>query len=127
MAHSTIRFAAGAGVVAASLLIVGPNPADAVADEDGSSSQERLRPRFGEMTTKPRQQRRCGSRNRRSTVQMNLGTGGSDLEDVALADSFAPDGQVALRSAAVAEAARGRQRIGAPLAAVRVRTTRASP
>ena len=28
--HSTIRFAAGAGVFAASLLIVGPNPAQAV-------------------------------------------------------------------------------------------------
>ena len=36
MAHSTVRIAAGAGVVAASLLIVGPNPAPAVADKPGS-------------------------------------------------------------------------------------------
>ena len=35
MAHSTVSFAAGAGVVAASLLIVGPNPAVAVADRHG--------------------------------------------------------------------------------------------
>ena len=34
---------------------------------------------------------------------MDLGTGGSDLEDDALAESFAPEGQVALRSAAVVE------------------------
>ncbi len=36
VAQSSIRFAAGAGVVAAALLIVGPNPAQAVADKGGS-------------------------------------------------------------------------------------------
>jgi hypothetical protein len=36
--QSTIRFAAGAGVFAASLLIVGPDPAQAVADRNGSGS-----------------------------------------------------------------------------------------
>ncbi len=41
VAQSTIRFAAGAGVVAASLLIVGPNPAEAVADKHGSGSHSR--------------------------------------------------------------------------------------
>ena len=41
VAQSTIRFAAGAGVVAASLLIVGPNPAQAVADKHGSGSHSR--------------------------------------------------------------------------------------
>ena len=41
VAQSTIRFAAGAGVVAASLLIVGPYPAEAVADKHGSGSHSR--------------------------------------------------------------------------------------
>ncbi len=41
MVQSTIRFAAGAGVFAASLLIVGPNPAQAVADKNGSGSHSR--------------------------------------------------------------------------------------
>lgn len=36
VAHSTVRLAAGAGVIAASLLIVGPNPAQAAADKHGS-------------------------------------------------------------------------------------------
>ena len=34
---------------------------------------------------------------------MDFGTGGGDVEDLAVVDSFAPQGQVALRSAAVAE------------------------
>src|SRR6476661_8053122 len=38
VAQSTVRLAAGASVVAASLLIVGPNPAHAVADKHGSHS-----------------------------------------------------------------------------------------
>jgi hypothetical protein len=41
LVQSTIRFAAGAGVFAASLLIVGPNPAQAVADKNGSGSDSR--------------------------------------------------------------------------------------
>ena len=88
MAHSAIRIAAGAGVVAASLLIVGPNPADAAADEDRSGSNSE-----NDQAPKPDL----------DPPQMELGTGGSDLEDDALAESFAPEGQVALRSAAVVE------------------------
>ncbi|MFY9918277.1 MAG: hypothetical protein WAL26_07765, partial [Mycobacterium sp.] len=42
MAHSTVRIAAGASVVAASLLIVGPNPADAAADKHGSRSHSEI-------------------------------------------------------------------------------------
>ena len=38
MAQSTIRFAASAGVLAASLLVLGPSPAQAVADKGGSGS-----------------------------------------------------------------------------------------
>ena len=56
---------------------------------------------------------------------MDLGTGGSDLEDLAAADSFAPEGQVALRSAAVAEEPAGVNAAGAvprgPGPATRVR------
>lgn len=88
VAHSAIRIAAGAGVVAASLLIVGPNPADAAADEDRSGS-------YSENDQAPKPDL--------DPPQMELGTGGSDLEDDALAESFAPEGQVALRSAAVVE------------------------
>jgi hypothetical protein len=46
---------------------------------------------------------------------MDLGTGGSDLEDDALAESFAPEGQVALRSAAVVEQPAGDNVLAAAL------------
>ena len=115
VAHSTVRIAAGAGVVAASLLIVGPNPADAVADGRGSGSRfenddwtaqggnaqrrasdgvnDVLNAGGADKTPKP---------DLNSPV-MDLGTGGSGSEDLAMVESFAPEGQVALRSAAVAE------------------------
>lgn len=47
VAHSTVRFAAGAGVIAASLLIVGPNPAQAVADKHGGVAGLFLIPAIG--------------------------------------------------------------------------------
>ncbi len=95
MAHSAIRIAAGAGVFAASLLIVGPNPADAAADEDGPGSYSEKDGNIGGAEQVPKPDL--------DPPQMDLGTGGSDLEDDALMQSFAPEGQVALRSAAVVE------------------------
>ena len=119
MTHSTIRFAAGAGVVAASLLIVGPNPAQAVADKHGSGSHSRNdelgnrsnRPSSGQKRSAPDSVNRVldlgdadgDSKSPVDPPQMNLGTGRSDLEDLATVDSIAPDGPVTLRSAAVAE------------------------
>ena len=119
VAQSTIRFAAGAGVVAASLLIVGPYPAQAVADKHGSGSHSRNdelenrsnRPSSGQKRSVPDSVNRVldlgdADRDSKSPVdppQMNLGTGRSDLEDLATVDSIAPDGPVTLRSAAVAE------------------------
>ena len=113
-----MRFAAGAGVVAASLLIVGPYPAQAVADKHGSGSHSWNDER-GNGSNRPSGQQRSGS-DRVNDVPdigdvdgdskspldpplMNLGTGGSDLEDLATVDSIAPDSPVTLRSAAVAE------------------------
>jgi hypothetical protein len=119
VAQSTIRFAAGAGVVAASLLIVGPYPAEAVADKHGSGSHSRHdelenrsnRPSSGQKRSGPDSVNRVldlgdADRDSKSPVdppQMNLGTGRSDLEDLATVDSIAPDGPATLRSAAVAE------------------------
>jgi hypothetical protein len=100
VAHSAIRIAAGAGVVAASLLIVGPNPADAAADQDGSGS-------YSENDQAPKPDL--------DPPQMELGTGGSDLEDDAVAKSVAPEGQVALRSAAVVEQPAGDNVLAAAL------------
>ena len=118
MAHSTVRIAAGASVVAASLLIVGPNPADAAADKHGSGS------RYGEDS----ENGQGGNAQRRASnwvndvlnigagqaqnpdldpPQMDFGTGGSDVEELAVVDSFAPQPQAALRSAAVVEAPAG--------------------
>ncbi len=103
VAQSTIRFAAGAGVVAASLLIVGPNPAHAVADKHGSGTHSKHEAGNDRPNTKP------------STAPpaMDLGTGGSDLEDLAATESIAPEGPIALRSAAVAEEPTGVNAAGA--------------
>ena len=146
MAQSTIRFAAGAGVVAASLLIVGPYPAEAVADKHGSGSHSRHdelenrsnRPSSGQKRSGPDSVNRvldlgAADRDSKSPVdppQMNLGTGRSDLEDLATVDSIAPDGPATLRSAAVAEEPTsvnasgavprsGSDHIGAPTVSVR--------
>lgn len=111
MVQSTIRFAAGAGVVAASLLIVGPCPAPAVADEGGSSSQEP----FGRDSADDDSPDSSIGADSKSAIDgpMNLGTGASDLEDLAVADSIAPDGPVTLRSAAVEEEPAGVNASGA--------------
>jgi hypothetical protein len=124
VAHSTVRFAAGAGVVAASLLIVGPNPAQAIADKHGPGSQFDNDSRKNVSSGKGGNAQGAGSNWVNDVLGgfgiagqdpqpdldpplMNLGTGGGDLEDVAVVNSFAPQAQTAMRSAAVAEAPAG--------------------
>jgi hypothetical protein len=113
VAQSTVRFAAGAGVVAASLLILGPNPAPAVADKHGPGSQ------FDDDSRKNVSSGKGGNviggfdiagQDAKPDLDpplMNLGTGGGDLQDVAVVNTLAPQGQAAMRSAAVAEAPAG--------------------
>ncbi len=133
MAQSTIRLAAGAGVVAASLLIVGPHPAQAVADKHGSGSHSKNDDRKNGSNRRGNRPKPSvpnllnGVLNIRGTAKdpipdlappatdleppvmdlgprvMDLGTGGSDLEDLAVVQSIAPEGPTALRSAAVVE------------------------
>ena len=100
-------------MVAASLLIVGPNPAQAVADKNRHSYDDYLNgssgnaKRGGSNWTKDV----LGTGNTDNDPKqdpgpplMDVGTGGGDLEDLAVANTFsAPEGQVAMRSAAVAE------------------------
>src|SRR6185436_5806738 len=97
VAHSAIRIAAGAGAVAASLLIVGPNPAGAAADEDGQGSYSENDDWNGPGATRGTIR---GTEQAPKTdldpPQMKLGTSGSDLEDNALVENSAPEGQVAL-------------------------------
>ena len=124
MAHSTVRFAAGAGVVVASLLILGPNPAQAVADKHGPGSHFDNDSRKNVSSGKGGNAQGAGSNWVNDVLGgfgiagqdpqpdldpplMNLGTGGGDLEDVAVVNSFAPQAQTAMRSAAVAEAPAG--------------------
>jgi hypothetical protein len=106
VAYSTVRFAAGAGVLAASLLIAGPNPAHAVADKHGSGAHAK------------NDSRKNGSGGPLGDVQpgvanpveadltppsMNLSVGGSDLEDPAVVTGVGTESLTALRSAAVVE------------------------
>jgi hypothetical protein len=124
VAHSTVRFAAGAGVVAASLLILGPNPAQAVADKHGSGShvdndsRKNVSSGKGGNAPPPVSNRvkdviggfGIAGQDAKPDLDpplMNLGTGGGDLEDVAVVNSVAPQSQTAMRSAAVAEAPAG--------------------
>jgi hypothetical protein len=124
VAHSTVRFAAGAGVVAASLLIVGPNPAQAVADKHGPGWQFDNDSRKNVSSGKGGNAQRPVSNWPNDVIGgfviagqdakpdldpplMNLGTGGGDLQDVAVVNSLAPQAQTAMRSAAVAEAPAG--------------------
>jgi hypothetical protein len=124
VAHSTVRFAAGAGVVAASLLILGPNPAHAVADKHGPGSQFDNDSRKNVSSGKGGNAQRPVSNWVKDVIGgfdiagqdakpdldpplMNLGTGGGDLQDVAVVNTLAPQGQAAMRSAAVAEAPAG--------------------
>jgi hypothetical protein len=116
VAHSAIRIAAGAGAVAASLLIVGPNPAGAAADEDGQGSYSENDDWNGAGATRGTIR---GTEQAPKTdldpPQMKLGTSGSDLEDDALVENSAPEGQVALRSAAVVEQPAGDNELAAAL------------
>jgi hypothetical protein len=123
VAYSTVRIAAGAGVVAASLLIAGPNPAAAVADRHGSghsnddfrqngSSGQGGTIRQGASNLVKDVVSGIGSiagidRNSKPNLdppKMDLGTAGSDTPQLFMAESLAPEGQPAMRSAAVAEA-----------------------
>ena len=108
-----VRFAAGAGVVAASLLIVGPNPAQAVADKNGSGSHSRDDDRkSGSNGQGNRAKRRVpnlvndvvddrtrgidkDSLPNLEPPGMDLGTAGSDLADLAIAQSIAAEGPIA--------------------------------
>ncbi|WNG94643.1 hypothetical protein [Mycobacterium sp. ITM-2016-00318] len=114
MAYSTVRIAAGAGVVAASLLIVGPNPAPAFADKYGWSSDDYgnngyakrdasnvVKDAINGISSFPDAGR--DSQPDADPRKMDLG---SDNEDL-VTESFAPEGQMAMRSAAVAEAPAG--------------------
>jgi hypothetical protein len=121
VAHSTVRFAAGTGVVAASLLIVGPNPAVAVADRHwwGHSNNDHRKNGSSVHGGHPK---RAASNFVTNVIgigaiagvdtnakpdldppKMELGTS-SVGEDLFAAESIAPEGQMALRSAAIAEA-----------------------
>ncbi len=130
MTQSTLRRAASAGVVAASLLIVGPNPAQAVADKHGSGSYSKNDDRknasnrlgngpvrrvsdFVNGVLNPGSSPDNGPKPDLSPPLMELGTGGNDLEDLAVVESLAPEGQIALRSAAVADEPVGGNAAGA--------------
>jgi len=129
VAQSTIRVAAGAGVVAASLLIAGPNPAHAIADKHGLGPHSVYEDR-NDRPNGPSNRRNSGGLSWAKDVSntaggvkdpkpstapplMDLGTGGSDLDDLAVAESIAPEGPMALRSAAVAEEPTGVNAAGA--------------
>lgn len=119
MAYSTVRIVAGAGAVAASLLLVGPNP-PAFADKHGHSNNDHRR---GGAKLSSGSANRIASNVVKDVVngvgaiagidsnskpnldppQMQLATSGGDLQSLAV-ESLAPEGQMALRSAAVAEA-----------------------
>jgi hypothetical protein len=118
VAHSTVRFAAGAGVLAASLLIAGPNPAHAVADKHGSGSAHDN----GDWTNGNRGGAKQGVANVVKDVLPVGGVGGADndakpdldpppmslpegvdTENLAVADTFDVAAPTVLRSAAIVE------------------------
>lgn len=112
MAHSTVRFAAGASVIAASLLIAGPNPAQAVADKRGSdvfsNDDYRKNPRSGQGGLQRIASNIAndvlnlpgsgGQKSNSAPPEMNLG---SEPQLLMVESADAP---TAMRSAAVAEA-----------------------
>jgi hypothetical protein len=113
VAHSTVRIAAGAGVVAASLLIVGPNPAPAFADRPDYSNDEYLSNSSGpggfvqrganivkDVISGINNAGAGTSKPDRDPPKMELGSANEDL----MAQGFAPEPQMAMRSAAVPEA-----------------------
>jgi hypothetical protein len=117
VAYSTVRIAAGAGVVAASLLIVGPNPAPAFADKHRWSSDDYVNNGSGRQGGYAKRDvsnvvkdvngissfpdAGKDSKPASDPRKMDLG---SDKEDLVVAESFAPEGQMAMRSTAVEEA-----------------------
>lgn len=121
VAQSTVRIAAGAGVVAASLLIVGPNPAPAFADKPGSGNSSKNDSRKDNSGAQAHRSPANWVKNAVNGFgaiagfgddstpdleppEMQLGTSNSAPEDLFAVQSLEPDGQMAMRSAAVAEA-----------------------
>jgi hypothetical protein len=131
VAQSTIRFAASASVIAASLLVAGPNPAQAVADKHGSGSHNQYDGSKGGFNSRggigPSGVSTWvsgvlgGGDNQTSSIDspLQLGADNTDVGDFAVTQSVAPDGPVALRSAAVAEPPAGVNASGAAVAAPR--------
>jgi hypothetical protein len=113
VAYSTVRFAAGAGVLAASLLIAGPNPAHAVADKHGSGAHAKNDSRkngsggpVGDVQPGVAMQVADTDNDSNPDLtppSMNLSVGGSDLEDPAVVTGLGTESLTALRSAAVVE------------------------
>ncbi len=110
-------------MVAASLLIVGPNPATAVADKPGSGHSNNDYRKNGSGGQGGNAQRAASNfvrdvvngissiagidKNSKPNLdppKMDLGTAGSDTPQLFAVESLAPEGQTAMRSAAIAEA-----------------------
>lgn len=111
VAYSTVRFAAGAGVVVASLLIVGPNPAQAVADKHGSGNRiEDYRkngssgyPKGGASNWAGLDEAEQDSKSNLDPPLMDSPAVGGDPGDLAVVNSFAAEDEApALRSASIA-------------------------
>lgn len=125
VAQTTVRIAAGAGVVAASLLIVGPNPAEAGADRHGSghSNNDYRKNGSGGHGNANRGPANFvkdivdgfsaiagfdkPSKPNLDPPKMDLGSSGVDSGEFFVVQSVEPEGQMAMRSAAVAEAPTG--------------------
>ena len=106
VAQATVRITAG-GFVAASLLMLGPLPAQAVAEKHGSDSQYQ-NDHQGNRSNKPGSAR-AGSQPSTYPPTTNLRSDGSGLGELAVVDSVQTvgDAPVALRSAAVEEVPTG--------------------
>lgn len=120
VAPSTIRFAASAGTLAASLLVLGPSPAQAVADKGGSGSHSSHNDSGSRSNGSGNDQKRDAADWGNDILDViddgdpkpanngpNQAPGRSSLTDagdigdlpvVATFDSGAPDGPIALRS-----------------------------
>jgi hypothetical protein len=98
VAHSTLRLAAGASVIAASFLIVAPNPSQAFADKHGADSHSNNEHKNGGSGRGGN----AGS-DLSSWVNGAVGSGGIGGDSKSEAESLAPQSQIAMRSAMVAE------------------------
>jgi hypothetical protein len=126
VAESTIRFAAGASIIAASLKVAGPNPAQAVADKHNSPSYTKDNDRSSSTTNRSSIGGGSGGN------WMNGVLGGTDNDqppllangggDVAAVQSIDSDGPVALRSAAVTDQPTGVNAAGAVAPPLRARS-----